>query len=250
MSLPRKKTYLVTGGTHGIGRACVEALAAQGGRVLFIGRDEEAGSQLAERLPGCTFVRADIADAEACRAAANQAIDLGEGSLDGLVNNAGMTLRKAFVETSLQQWDEVFDVNVRSAFLFTRAALPALIRAKGSVVAVSSVAGLVGAEGLVAYTASKAALIGMMRSLAIECGRDVRFNTVCPGQIGTRMMTKALSDEQNVARLLEGIPAGRIGDPRDVALAVVWLLSEMSAYVNGAVFPIDGGETSGFASAG
>jgi len=116
---------------------------------------------------------------------------------------------------------------------------------RGSVVVVSSIAGLIGEEGLALYTSTKAALIGLVRSLALELGRDVRFNAVCPGQIETRMMTAALSDPTRRLAIEQRIPVGRIGQPADVAAAVAWLLTADASFVNGAILPVDGGESAG-----
>src|SRR5690349_7416900 len=139
---------LVTGGTHGIGRACVERLARDGRRVLFVGRDRDAGAALQRSVPTATYFACDVAVEADCRRAVDAALTLGGGRLDGLVNNAGMTSRSDFAESTAAEWDEVMAVNVRSAFLFTRHALQALIAAKGAVVNVSSIAGKAGEEGL------------------------------------------------------------------------------------------------------
>ena len=156
------------------------------------------------------------------------------------MNNAGMSSRSAFAESTAAEWDEIMAVNARSAFLFTRFALQGLIDAKGAVVNVSSIAGKAGEEGLAIYTASKAALIGLTQSLALEFGDQVRFNAVCPGQVATRMM-KSISDDPPARRRLElRIPAGRFGDPGEIASVIAWLLSSEASYVNGAVITADG----------
>ena len=127
----------------------------------------------------------------------------------------------------------------------TRLALDGLIAGRGSVVNISSVAGRAGEENLAIYTASKAALIGLTQSLALELGHLVRFNAVCPGQIGTRMMGAVLSDDLKRRTLELRIPAGRIAEPAEVGEVIAWLISDASSYVNGAVIPVDGGETAG-----
>lgn len=236
---------IVTGGTHGIGRACVERLTGEGQTVLFTGRDEAAGADLAGRCPGAVFLRGDVASPDDCARAVARAMELGGGRIDGLVNNAGMSRRVAFAEAQVEDWDQVMAVNARSAFLFTRLALPGLRAARGAVVNVASVAGKIGEEGLAIYCASKAAVIGMTQALALEFGDEVRFNAVCPGQIDTRMMQGIKTQEIKRRRLEQRIPAGRFGAPEEVADAVAWLLSERSSYVNGTVLTIDGGETAG-----
>lgn len=236
---------IVTGGTHGIGRACVERLTGEGRTVLFTGRDEAAGADLAGHCPGAVFQPGDVSSPDDCALAVGRAMELGGGRIDGLVNNAGMSRRVAFAEAQVEDWDRVMAVNARSAFLFTRLALPGLRAARGAVVNVASVAGKIGEEGLAIYCASKAAVIGMTQALALEFGDEVRFNAVCPGQIDTRMMQGIKTQAIKRRRLEQRIPAGRFGAPEEVADAVAWLLSERSSYVNGTVLTVDGGETAG-----
>ena len=236
---------IVTGGTHGIGRACVEHLARDGARVLFTGRDRDAGALVERSVASATYVECDVAVEADCRHAVDTALMIGNGRIDGLVNNAGMSLRVGFADASADDWDRIMTVNARSAFLFTRFALQALIAARGAVVNVSSIAGKGGEEGLALYCASKAALIGFTQALALEFGEHVRFNAVCPGQIDTRMMSRVNADA-DARRLLElRIPAGRFGEAAEVAQVIGWLLSPAASYVNGTVVSVDGGETAG-----
>jgi NAD(P)-dependent dehydrogenase (short-subunit alcohol dehydrogenase family) len=234
---------IVTGGTHGIGRACVERLATRG--VVFTGRDVAAGEALAAGLAGVHFVPGDVASEADCRRVVDAALALAGGRLAGLVNNAGMGRRIDFAQATCEDWDVVMDVNARSAFLFTRFALAGLRAGRGAVVNVASVAGKAGEEELAVYCASKAALIAMTQALALEFGAEVRFNAICPGQIDTRMMAKVMQDSLRLRQLEQRIPAGRFGRPEEVADVVDWLLSERSSYVNGAVLTVDGGETAG-----
>lgn len=234
---------IVTGGTHGIGRACVERLAPRG--VVFTGRDREAGEALAAATPGAHFVEGDVTREPDCRRAVEAALDLGGGRLQGLVNNAGLGRRMDFAQAEIADWDAVMNANARSAFLFTRHALAGLRTGKGAVVNVASVAGRAGEEGLALYCASKAAVIAMTQALALEYGAEVRFNAICPGQIATRMMDKVLADPLRLQQLELRIPAGRLGTPGEVADVAAWLLSDASSYVNGAVLTVDGGETAG-----
>lgn len=237
--------YIVTGGTQGIGAATVEKLASLGHCVVFTGRDQDAGARLAASLPGCTFVTGDVVSEDDCRKVVATALDLGGGKLAGLVNNAGMSGRKAFVDTTQEEWDHLFAVNTRSVFFYTKHALAGLIAGRGAVVNVSSIAGKTGEQGLATYCASKAALLGLTQALALEYGGQVRFNAVCPGQIATRMMDKIVNDATRLAALTARIPEGRLADPREVAEAICWLLSPASSYVNGTTLTVDGGETAG-----
>lgn len=236
---------LVTGGTHGIGAACVRRLAGAGAHVVFTGRDEAAAEALMAEAVGARFVAGDAASESDCLRAVGCALEIGGGRIAGLVNNAGMTARQTFAQSTLADWDRIMAVNTRSAYLFTRHALAGLEAGQGSVVMMSSIAGKVGEEGLALYTASKAALIGFTQALALEIGAKVRVNAICPGQIETRMMAKTLTVPGRRELLQSRIPSNRLGTPEDIAEAVFWLLSPLSSFVNGTVLTVDGGETAG-----
>ena len=236
---------IVTGGTHGIGRAAAEVLLAEGCEVLIAGRDAETGEALALERERLHFMKTDITVEAECQALVQRAMELGSGRIAGLVNNAGIGRRHVFGETTLADWDEVMNVNARSVYLMTRLALDGLVAGQGAVVNVASIAGKAGEEELAIYTASKAAVIGLTQALALELGHLVRFNAICPGQIGTRMMGRVLSDDRRRRELELRIPAGRIARPEEVGEVIAWLLSDKSSYVNGAVLSVDGGETAG-----
>lgn len=236
---------LITGGTAGIGLATARHLVARGHQVAIAGRDPVAGDAAVRQLPGARFIQADVSREAECRALIETAMEMSPRRLGGLVNNAGIGERHSFGETTTADWDRIMNTNARSAFLMTRLALPALIEGHGAVVNVASVAGLRGEENLALYTASKAAMIGLTQSLALELGHAVRFNAVCPGQVATRMMQKVLADPDRRAALEARIPNGRLARPEDVGRMIAWLLSDEAAYINGAVIPVDGGETAG-----
>jgi NAD(P)-dependent dehydrogenase (short-subunit alcohol dehydrogenase family) len=170
----------------------------------------------------------------------------GDGRVAALVNNAGLTSRMAFKESDLAGWQQLQSVNVNSVYALTHALIEPLSAARGAVVSVASVAGLVGVEGLTAYSATKAAIIALTRSLALELGDTVRFNAVCPGDIATRMMQRTVNDPGLHAASVARIPAGRFGRPDEVANVIVWLLSEDASYVNGVAIPVDGGLSGGY----
>lgn len=236
---------IVTGGTRGIGLAAARILAARGETVLITGRDAAVGEAAAAELPGARFLLADAGKTEDCARVVAAAMEMGGGRITGLVNNAGIARRCAFGDSTLEDWDNIFGVNARGVFDMTRQALPGLRAGRGSVVNIASIAGYVGEEGLAVYTAAKAAVIGLTRALALELGREVRFNAVCPGQIATRMMQRVLDDDALRLPLEARIPNGRMATPEEVGEVIAWLLSAQSVYVNGAVIPVDGGETAG-----
>jgi len=239
------RTAIVTGGTHGIGRACVERLTEDGFAVVFAGRDREAGAEVERAVPGSLHVPTDVTSGDDLAALVATALERGEGQIAALVNAAGQARRVAFGDSEVADWDAIFAVNSRAVYQVTRLALDGLIAGRGSVATISSVAGHVGEEGLALYAASKAALIAFTESLALEFGHVVRFNVVCPGQIATRMMARVTGDDELRALVERGIPVGRLGRADEIADAVAWLVSDRATFVNGATIVVDGGETAG-----
>lgn len=236
---------LVTGGTHGIGAAAVRLLAAGGYRVLFCGRDADAGAALASEVEGSAYFEADLATEAGIHAAADRTLELCGGRLAGLVNNAGFGYRGDFADTDAAIYGKVMDLNLKAPVLLTARLLPALKAGCGSIVMISSVAGKQGEEGLALYTASKAALIGLTQALALEIGPECRINAVCPGQIETRMMGRTLTIPGRREMLTARIPAGRLGLAEDVGRVIAWLVGPDSSYVSGTIMTVDGGETAG-----
>jgi 3-oxoacyl-[acyl-carrier protein] reductase len=239
------KVALVTGGTRGIGRAVVQALAAAGARVAFTYRQsaETAEALRAELEAGGTealAIQGDAADAAHAEAAVAQVLERW-GALDVLVNNAGITRDTLMLRMSEADWDAVLDTNLKGAFLFCKAAYRPMMKQRGgSIINLASVVGVTGNAGQANYAASKAGLIGLTKSLARElAGRGVRANAVAPGYIATDM-TAAVNEKAQEA-MQGSIPLGRVGRPEDVAAAVVYLASDAAAYVTGHTLHIDGG---------
>jgi 3-oxoacyl-[acyl-carrier protein] reductase len=236
---------LITGASRGIGAACAVALA-QAGYDVAIGylRDADGAARTAA-LVEATGRRAlvhqvDVADEESA-AGFVTATEAGLGDLDAVILNAGITRDGLAMRMSADDWTAVIRTNLDGAFYTAKAAMRGMLKRRaGSIVAVSSVVGLGGNAGQVNYAAAKAGMIGMVKSLARECGaRGVRVNAVAPGYVETDM-TAELGDDIR-AKLLEATPLARLGTPEDVAGVVAFLCSPAAAYVTGVVLPVDGG---------
>ena len=235
------KRALVTGATGGIGGAAAAALKAQGATVALSGtRAEKLDALAAELGDGVHALPCDLSDSAAVDALPKRAAEA-MGGVDILVNNAGVTRDNLFMRISDEEWEAVLRVNLSAAFRLSRGVLRGMMRARwGRIVSVTSIVGVTGNPGQANYAASKAGLIGMTKSLAAEvASRGVTANCVAPGFIETAM-TDALSDDQK-AKLLGAIPAGRMGASEDIAAAVVWLASDEARYVTGQTLHVNGG---------
>ena len=240
-----RKTAFVTGGSRGIGRAVVRRLAAEGWSVgidYLQARDQALAleRELRDQGTDCLAVQGDVADRAAIAAAIRRAEEaLGPVSL--LVNNAGIAGQRQFQDLTEADWRRFFAVNLDGAFHAIQAVLPHMLHEKaGSIVNVSSIWGLRGASCEVAYSASKAALIGLTRSLAMELAPSgIRVNCVAPGVIRTDMVE--VLGEETLAALAEETPAGRLGTAEEVAAAVAFLAGDGASFITGQVLTADGG---------
>jgi meso-butanediol dehydrogenase / (S,S)-butanediol dehydrogenase / diacetyl reductase len=240
---------LITGGGSGIGAATARRLAAAGYGVCVSGRRPEPLDEVAAETGGLAVV-ADTADPDAARRAVDAAVER-FGRLDVLVCSAGTGAPGAVADQTPERWRRVLETNLTGAFLACNAALPHLIEARGAIVIVASVAGLRAGPESAAYGASKAGLVMLTQSIALDYGpRGVRANCVCPGWIRTAMADDSMDElaerhgrerEDAYALASELIPARRPGTPEEAAEAIAWLASPASSYVNGAVLPVDGG---------
>ena len=235
------KTALVTGASGGIGSAIARGLHGQGATVALSGTRTEALQALADELGSRAYILpCNLSDAEAVDQLPKQA-EAAMGSLDILVNNAGLTRDNLFMRMKDEEWETVLNVNLTASFRLSRAALKGMMKRRwGRIIGITSVVGVTGNPGQGNYAASKAGMIGMTKALAQEvASRNVTANCVAPGFIDTAM-TSELPDAQK-ERLLDNIPAGRLGSGADIASAVVYLASEEASYVTGQTIHVNGG---------
>ncbi|HTY84513.1 MAG TPA: 3-oxoacyl-[acyl-carrier-protein] reductase [Silvibacterium sp.] len=244
MSALHGKNALVTGASQGIGRACALALAQAGARVGLAARNETKLAEVAEEIAtngGTAEVFAiDIASEDSIKAGAKAAIER-MGSVEILVNNAGITKDGLMMRMKRADWDSVLATNLTGTFLLTQAVVGSMLRARwGRIINISSVVGEIGQAGQANYAASKAGLIGLTKSVARElASRGITANAVAPGYIETAM-TEVLDQKQREA-MLTHIPLGRPGTDQDVANAVRFLASDEAAYITGHVLDVNGG---------
>lgn len=245
MGLLDNKVVLITGASRGIGKAIAEECVKQGATVAFtyLSSEEKAKALEAELTANGGTAKGFKSDAGNFDQAQQLVDDVvaAFGTVDVLVNNAGITRDTLLMRMTEEQWDEVINTNLKSAFNLTKAVQRPMLKARsGSIINMSSVVGVSGNAGQSNYAASKAGLIGFTKSVAQELGsRNIRCNAIAPGFIETEM-TEALSEEVR-AEWVKGIPLKRGGTPEDVANAVLYLASDLSAYVSGQTICVDGG---------
>ncbi len=233
------RNVLITGGSRGIGAACARAFAAAGDRVFITyRRNSEAAARVAAET-GAEVIRADVANMEDVRRTAE--ILAQHGGADVLVNNAGIALQKLFQDTTEQEFDELFGVNIRGMYFMTQAVVDGMIGKKyGRIVNISSMWGVRGGSCEVAYSASKSAVIGFTRALAKELGPSgITVNCIAPGVIDTDMNN--IIEPEIMQELRDETPVMRLGTPEDVAAAAVFLASDAAAFVTAQTIGVDGG---------
>jgi len=246
------KAALITGGTSGIGRATALLFAREGAKVAVVGRNAERGHQVVEEIGRAggeaLFLRCDVRFAEECRRAVEETL-LAFGRLDILFNNAGVFYPHTVPDCSEEEWGLTLDINLKGAFLMSKYALPAMIaRGSGVIIHNASGWGLVGGDAAASYCASKGGLVLLTKAMAIDHGRQgIRVNCVCPGDTDTPMLSedarvRAMPWEEYLAAGADR-PLGRIGTAEEIARAVLFLASDDSSYMTGAVLVVDGGGT-------
>jgi len=235
------RNALVTGSTRGIGRAIAEVFAESGARVAVVGRDQQRADEAAAAIGrDAKGFAADVSDTAAVAKLVDD-VEKSFGSIDVLVNNAGITRDNLVMRLKDEDWDAVMDANVRGAFAAIRAVSRGMMkRRNGRIINIASIVGIIGNKGQANYAASKAGLIALTKSVAKELGsRNILVNAVAPGFIETEM-TAAMTQEARDA-LGKQIALERLGSAQDVAAMVAFLASDLASYITGQVFVVDGG---------
>ncbi len=244
------KTALVTGGGTGLGKAIAKCLAISGAKVVIAGRREDIlRDACAEIGFGVQYIPVDLTDIGSLLTFEQTAFER-FGLIDILVNNAGNTIKKPFLESSMEDFDNVFDVHVRGALELSRAVIKRMSAANqaGSVLFISSMTAFIGQPMVSGYTVSKTAINGVIRALSAEiAGQGIRVNGVAPGWIDTDVYRKATDgDPERRAKIMSRIPMNKLGDPDDIGWACAFLSSAAAKYVTGQVLLVDGGGATGF----
>ena len=236
------KRVVVTGGTSGIGEATSRRFLDEGAHLVALAVGEEEVATAAERIPGIDALLCDVADAAAVEDAFGRADEL-LGGIDVLVANAGISIRKPFLEIEEADWRRVLDVNLTGVFHCAQQAARRMVAGDGGVILMTaSTNGLTGHPFYADYNASKAGVILLARTMALELAPAVRVNAVCPGYVLTPMQRSEYTDEM-LAEVNAGIPLGRHASPEEIASLFAFLASDDGAYFTGAVISVDGGET-------
>jgi meso-butanediol dehydrogenase/(S,S)-butanediol dehydrogenase/diacetyl reductase len=238
------KRVLITGGAGGIGAVTAERFLAEGARVVVLDRDEAALREVQRRLPVSGAISADVSDPDDVGRGFRE-LDAALGGLDVLINNAGISVRHPFLDITPQEWRDVLDVNLSGVFYVAQQAARRMLDAAGGVILnMGSTNGLMGYPYYADYNASKAGVIELTRSMALELAPTVRVNAVCPGFILTPMQEVEYSLEMQRA-FAEKLPLKRLGRPADVAALFAFLASDDAAFITGQCFVLDGGEIAG-----
>jgi meso-butanediol dehydrogenase/(S,S)-butanediol dehydrogenase/diacetyl reductase len=237
------KVAIITGGGSGIGKAIAMAFVREGAKVVIAGRSREKLEAAAAEIGGdCLAVSADVSTASEVEKLVNAALEKFK-RINILVNNAAVLLPGTAESLTEEDFDQVFDINVRGLWLMSRAVLPHMrAAAGGSIINIGSVLSLVGARNRVAYAASKGAVVAMTKAMALDhAGENIRVNCICPGIVETEMVAKFSTDENARRQRVALHPMGRFGQPDEIANAAVFLGGDESGWTTGSVLTIDGG---------
>ena len=241
MSSLKDKNFIVTGASGGIGNSIAEKLHEQGANILATGTRIEKLEDLAKKFNGVKTLKFDISQHEKIEEFINEATEKLGGSLDGIINNAGITKDNLTIRMSLEEWTKVIDINLTSTFLMCKYSIKKMLKNKsGKIVNITSVVGHTGNVGQANYTASKAGIVAMSKSLAIEYAKkNININCISPGFISTAMTDQI--DEKYKEAIIAKIPSNKLGKPEDIANAVTFLSSDQSDYINGETLHVNGG---------
>jgi NAD(P)-dependent dehydrogenase (short-subunit alcohol dehydrogenase family) len=243
------KIAIVTGGGSGIGFAIAQKFTQQNITTIIVGRDEEKLRVGKEKLGAlCVPFCFDLTNLPAIPALVKEIINQ-FGAIDILVNNAGINLKKEFVEVSDDEFQKILHTNLTAVFALSREVVKEMLKNEnGCIINISSMASQYGLPKVIAYTASKSAIEGMTRAMAVELSpKGIRVNCIAPGFIATDMSAKALnSDADRKQKVLSRTPMGKLGEPADVGETALFLASEAAKYITGVVLPVDGGNAIGF----
>ncbi|MBM15691.1 MAG: 2-hydroxypropyl-CoM dehydrogenase [Nitrospina sp.] len=241
----KNKTAIITGGGSGIGLATAHAFHKEGAKVVLFGRRKELLDKASKEIGNYVLsIQGDMTKNEDLDHLINETLNNFNG-IDILVNNAGLFEGAPLHEISDSQWDTIMDINIRSVFQLTKRVLPTMMTKKnGSIIHISSILGLIAVPQVAAYNVSKGALNQFSRSIAVEYGsHGIRSNSICPGLIETDMTADLMEDKALMQEWSKEYPIGRFGKPNDIANACLYLASDESSFVTGALIPVDGGFT-------
>ena len=244
------KVAIVTGGSYGIGKATAVAFAKRGAAVVIADwiKDDAVIKAIKDAGSRAVFVRCDVSKPVEVAAMISQALDA-FGKIDFAVNNAGIEGETSSThECTEENWNKTIDINLKGVWLCMKHEIPLMLKhGKGTIVNIASVAGLDGFPGLPAYVVSKHGIVGLTKTAALEYARQgIRINAVCPGVIQTAMVDRTTGKDKTVEKQYEDMePVGRMGQPEEVAEAIIWLCSDASSFVTGQAIAVDGGWTAG-----
>lgn len=245
--LLKNKVAIVTGAGSGFGQATAELFAREGAAVVAVDINVQAADAVAGAITDAggqaIAIAADVADPQAVKGFIDRAV-AEFGQLDILFNNAGIFIPGTVEETSIEDWDRVSDVNLKSVFLGMKYAMPHLKKSKGNIISTASAGGIIGFPDAVSYGATKGGVVSLTRAAAVDYAKDdIRVNCICPGTGETGMTRGLLEDSTIKDAFLAPIPLHRLGQPEDVAKAALFLASDLSGYISGHALPVDGGWT-------
>ena len=243
------KRAVITGGGSGIGAATASLFAAEGACVAILDSDlpraERIATQICESGGEAVAWACDVTNEIQLRDTVDRAAQH-LGAIDILFNSAGIAIRRAVSDTEVDDWDRIMDTNLRGSFLSSKFCLEHFRPEGGSIIHVSSVTGIIGVRSRAAYSASKGGLVALTRNMAVDlAGRNIRVNCVCPGFVRTPLAQTLLEDAIRRDRLISMHPLGRLGEPEDVAMAVLFLASDASRWITGTSLVVDGGFSAG-----